>query len=133
MFLYLQTVFSFAGSLRKWLAHFLLIRSKGDTYRIKHFSSQEIDISCTFLMRLRLQGYRCKSGIAIFAWRVTRNYAYSIFKHAVKERIKIFFYLNYIKISKFGKISKSIYFLFSNKIKYILWDEFSLILVTTVL
>ena len=32
-----------------------------------------------FLIRLRFQGYRCKSGIAIFAWTVTWVYAYSPF------------------------------------------------------
>ncbi len=33
-----------------------------------------------FLIRLKFLGYRCKSGIAIIAWVVTRNNAYSLFK-----------------------------------------------------
>ena len=32
------------------------------------------------LDKTKLQGYHCKSGIAIFAWRVTLNYAHSPFK-----------------------------------------------------
>ena len=36
-------------------------------------------ISNSFLTRQSFQGHRCKSGIAIFAWRLTWNYAYSPF------------------------------------------------------
>ena len=55
MFLFLLL----AGSLRKWLAYSLLIRSKGETHRNKHFSTQNNAVSSTFLIRLTLQGYRC--------------------------------------------------------------------------
>ena len=44
----------------------------------KHFPSQKND--GFFQISLSLQGYRYKSGIAIFAWRVTWNCAYSPFK-----------------------------------------------------
>ena len=37
-------------------------------------------ISNLYLIRQSFQGFRCKSGIAIFAWRVTWNYAYSLLK-----------------------------------------------------
>ena len=30
---------------------------------------------------IRFQGRSCKSGIAIFQWTVSRNYAYSLFKY----------------------------------------------------
>ena len=46
-------------------------------------------ISVYLLIRLRFQGYRCKSGIVIFALRVTWNYAYSPYKlcfHHVTSR-----------------------------------------------
>ena len=33
-----------------------------------------------FLCNKGFQGYRCKTGIAIFAWRVTKDYVYSPFK-----------------------------------------------------
>ena len=33
--------FSFAGSLRKWLAHFLLVRSPWETHRNQHFPESE--------------------------------------------------------------------------------------------
>ena len=35
-------------------------------------------ISNSYLIRYKFQGYRCKSGIAIFAWGVTWKYAYSV-------------------------------------------------------
>ena len=34
----------------------------------------------SYLIKQSSQGYRCESGIAIFAWRVTWNYAYGPFK-----------------------------------------------------
>ena len=66
--------------LRKRLAHFFLIKSNEEIHEIKHFSSQNTTLSLTFFIRLRFQGYRYESGIAIFARRVTWNYAYSPFK-----------------------------------------------------
>ena len=48
-------------SLQKWIAHFLLIWNNEEIHRNKHFSSK------IFLV------HRCKSGIAIFAWRVTQT------------------------------------------------------------
>ena len=43
----------------------------------------ELDITVNIiknLLFLRFQGYRCKSGIAIFAWRITWKFGYSPFK-----------------------------------------------------
>ena len=47
---------------------------------IHSFWVRKTMLSSTFLIKLRLPGYRCKSGIAIFACKVTGNYAYSPFK-----------------------------------------------------
>ena len=63
---------SFAVSQRTCLAHFLLIRSNGELHRNKYF------VSFTFLTTVRFQGYRWKSGIAFFVWRVTENFAYIV-------------------------------------------------------
>ena len=50
------------------LAHFLFIQSKGETYRKKkHFLKQNNHGIFHILIRLRFQGYRCKSGISVFA------------------------------------------------------------------
>ena len=45
----------------------------------KQFEETKTWISISYLIRKSFQGYHCKSGIAIFAWRVTWNYAYSPF------------------------------------------------------
>ena len=47
--------------------------------RINAFRDRKTRVSSTFLIKLKFWGYRCKSGNAIFAWRVTWNYAYSPF------------------------------------------------------
>ena len=36
-------------------------------------------ISNSYLIRQRFQEYRCESGLAIFAWRITGNYTYNPF------------------------------------------------------
>ena len=55
------------------------------------FSRQkESTVYFTILINLRFQGYRCKSGIAIFKWRVTWNYAYSSLKSQVLGFMKQF-------------------------------------------
>ena len=60
----------------KWLANlFIYMRSNGEIYRNKHFSSQKTTSST-----LRFQG-RCTSDIAILAWSVTWNYANSPFNY----------------------------------------------------
>ena len=70
VFVSFNSLFAFAGSLGKWLAHFLLIRINGEiraelnTFRVRFFN------------RLWCQVYRCKSGIVIFAWRVTWSWNY---------------------------------------------------------
>ena len=58
--------------LQKWVAHFLLIRNtEKKITELTLFQSEKTWLSSSFLIRLRFQGYRCKSEIAIFAWRVT--------------------------------------------------------------
>ena len=44
------------------------------------FRVRKTTLSSKFLIRLRFQGNRCKSGISIFAWRVTWYYNYSSFQ-----------------------------------------------------
>ena len=66
--------FSFLVSL--WLAYFLL---SWETMEKLSELCKKMTLSSTFLIRLRFQGYLCKSVIAIFAWSVTGNYAYSPF------------------------------------------------------
>ena len=46
----------------------------------KQLKETKTCISNSYLIRQSFQGYRCKSGIDIFAWRVIWNYAYSLFK-----------------------------------------------------
>ena len=92
-FLSLNFSLSFAVPLRKCLVHFLFIRTNRETYRNKHLSFQKKDgITHICFIRLRFQGYHCKLGIVIPAWRVTWNYAYSPFK--IRNKLKLFNYLN---------------------------------------
>ena len=73
----------FVGSLRKkrkWVAHFLLIRIREKIILLEHLSSEKNDVIFHILDQIKVQGYRCKSGIAIFAWRIPWNYAYSFYK-----------------------------------------------------
>ena len=69
-------------SLQKWLAHFLLIRKSRWLTDLNTFRVRKMTLSPTFLIRLSFQGYRCKSDIDIFEWRVTWNYSYTPFKVA---------------------------------------------------
>ena len=80
VFVSFNCLFSSVVSLKKWLP-FLLVRSNREMIRMKHFSSRETSLSSTFMIRLKFQGYLCKSGITIFVWRVTWNYAFSSFEH----------------------------------------------------
>ena len=66
-------------SLQKWLAHFYCKR-RNMNCKVKHLETwiNEI-ITSTVLIRLRFKGNRFKLDIAVFAWRVTWNYAYSPF------------------------------------------------------
>ena len=41
-------------------------------------------VSNYYLIKQSFQGYRCVSGIVIFAWSVTENYTYSHFKSTNK-------------------------------------------------
>ena len=46
--------------------------------KFSELNRRKTTVSFTFFMRLRFQGYCCKSGIAIFAWRIYWNYAYTV-------------------------------------------------------
>ena len=87
-------LFSFAVSLLKWLAHSLLIRINGKN--LQQFLARKITISSTFFFRVRFQGYRCKSGIGIFAWSQI-----SLVPRSDKGQICI---LSKLEISKFLNI-----------------------------
>ena len=69
---------SISGSLQKLLGYFYcrkhlgFIRNK-QTYK-------QTTVYQILLIRLRFYGYHCKSGIAIFSWRVPWNYACSPFQ-----------------------------------------------------
>jgi len=67
----------YVSSLQKWLAHFYCskISELSELYIFK------TNKSSTLLIRERFQGYWCKFGIAIYAWRVTWNYVYRPFKN----------------------------------------------------
>ena len=55
-------------------------------------------MSISYLIRQSFPGYRCKSDVAIFAWRVTCNYAYSPFN------LTAYFYtILKLRIFKLGK------------------------------
>ena len=80
--------------LRKWHAHFFLKRSKWENTRTKpFFESEKRRYIPHFFIRLR---YRCKSGIAIFPWRVIWNYAQSPFNY---NHHKFKFYIFYNKVN----------------------------------
>ena len=93
VFLFLQ-LFSIAGSLQKWPAHSLFLRSNVESYRNKHFSSQVNDSSLYIFIRINVDWYRCKFGIAIFARGVTENtalYSHLNFKSAAFNLISCMF------------------------------------------
>ena len=51
----------------------------------------------TFLIKLRPEGYQCKSGIAIFAWKVTSSFQWNLQVTAhprIKERSLIISFLS---------------------------------------
>ena len=71
--------FSFAGSLQKLLANFCLYEAMEKLSELNTFWVKKTTVFFTFLIRLKFQGYRCKSNIDIFVLSVTWNYAYSPF------------------------------------------------------
>ena len=58
---------------KKCVNHFCRETANG----YKNLKKTKILIFNWYLIRQSFQGYSCKSGIAIFAWRVTKNYVYS--------------------------------------------------------
>ena len=63
---FIKCVFSFVVSLQKWILYFLRTINNGDIRRNNHFSSEKSDVIFSILIRLKFQGFHCKSGIAIF-------------------------------------------------------------------
>ena len=89
---FFKLLFSFAVSLRNW--HLMRLRSNGETNRSKHFLRvRKPTLSSTFLIRIRIPGYHYKSGIGMFAWRVTLKKYY----HDNNYNILIF---NYNQVAK---------------------------------
>ena len=80
-----------------WFCFFKLFFAKL-TSNWSNGESRKASVSSAILIRLRIQWYCCKSGMAIFAWRITWNYAYSPFKHIFRDDctafIKPFFLLS---------------------------------------
>ena len=84
--MFLLTVYLYLrGSLQKWIAHFLLIRSKMERLtEITTFWVGNTTLYSTFLIRQRFQKYRCKSGLlqlsqfvcalSYSAWDVFNNF-----------------------------------------------------------
>jgi len=66
VFVPINCSFSFSVSLRKWLAHFLFIRNNGESQKNINFSSQKTKVSSTC-------SRHCKSGLAIFLWRIIND------------------------------------------------------------
>ena len=62
VFASLTCLFSFAVSLHKWLAHFMFIRSNGETHNNKHILVRKRKSSSIFLIRLRVLPY------TLFLW-----------------------------------------------------------------
>jgi len=46
---------------------------------VRFMSQENVRFMPHFETRERFQMYRCESGIAIFAWRITKSYAYRPF------------------------------------------------------
>ena len=72
-------LFQFVDFLQKWFAHFLLMRNNGGNFIIKQSWVRKTAPSSSSFIRLRFQGYCCKSDIVIFVRRVTWNCAYCPF------------------------------------------------------
>ena len=75
------------GGFFLWVSPLLLINKKFASLfcretasENKQFKETQTLISNSNLIRQSFQGYLCKSDIAIFAWRVAKNYACSPFK-----------------------------------------------------
>ena len=78
------------GFSAKVICAFLAYKKQWRNYHNKTLFEPGIDGIFHIFIR-RFQGYRCKSGITILAWRVTWFYAYSPFKsifHAFSVVIK---------------------------------------------
>ena len=75
-------LFSLAGSMQKWLAHFFFFKAQWRNSQKWTLQDRESTISYTFSIRWRFQGYRCKSDIVIFELWVLWNYPYSPFMRA---------------------------------------------------
>ena len=75
----------FVVSLQMQLAHFLL---KEILEKLNSFRVWKNDIFAKCFIRFRYQWYSCNSGIAIFAKRVNKHFAYSLFNSFQLNQIK---------------------------------------------
>ena len=89
--------FSDSKSVYFWVSPSLLINKKCESHIRRETASENIHfkekngyVISTYSWK-KVVGYHCTSGIVIFAWRITWNYAYSPFKvfHFIKECLDI--------------------------------------------
>ena len=68
-----------------------LLKEIEKSSELKTFRVRKTIVSSKFFIRLRFQGYHCKSGIVIFAWQETQHYAYSAYSpfKSANYRIKL--------------------------------------------
>ena len=82
VFVSLNCIFSFAGSLRKKLAHFLFIKSNEETHRNEHFSSQRNESLFHIFDSIKVSRVpNCKLGISMCKCRIPWNYTYTPYNH----------------------------------------------------
>jgi len=56
---------------------------------VRFMSQENVRFMPHFETRERFQMYRCESGIAIFAWRITKSYAYRPFNKKTDYNLHI--------------------------------------------
>ena len=100
MFIILKT-FPNWGFFTKVTCAFLLQENIMKLREINSSQPGVTTISSAIFISLKLQGYRCKLGTAIFKWRVTLNYAY--------YPLKLFIFLLNLFIVKWKSKSDLIY------------------------
>ena len=69
-----KTPYSFLVFLQNWLENLLLIASN-ELLELDPITVMKMTVSSSFVIILTFQWYLCKSDIAIFAWKLTQNYA----------------------------------------------------------
>jgi len=74
---------------RRCKSHFFLTHPAWNSYvnSAEIWKWKTMRISNSYLIRKRESPYHCKSGIAIFSWTISSNYAYSPFKQRDKKYV----------------------------------------------